>query len=87
MTLLEAMASANTIVASNLPSIAEVLGSAGTYFAPGETGELASALLQALNDRELRNEKGRLARQTVEERFCWRVVLPMLEDLYREVVA
>lgn len=87
MTLLEAMASANTIVASNLPSIAEVLGSAGAYFTPGEAGELASALLQALNDRELRQEKGRLARQTVEERFSWRVVLPMLEDLYREVVA
>jgi glycosyltransferase involved in cell wall biosynthesis len=87
MTLLEAMASADTVVASNLPSIVETLGAAGLYFTPGESGELASTLLQALNDGELQRESGRVGREIVENRFSWRVVLPMLNDLYAEVAA
>jgi len=87
MTLLEAMASANTIVASNLPSIVETLGPAGLYFTPGRSGELAERLLEALNDRQLQRKNGLAAREVVEDEFSWGVVLPMLEDLYGEVLA
>jgi len=87
ITLLEAMASANMIVASNLPSIVETLGPAGLYFTPGRSGELAERLLEALNERQLQRKNGLAGREVVEDRFSWGVVLPMLEDLYREVVA
>lgn len=87
MTLLEAMASGNTIVASGLPPIREALGDAGLYFTPGKPDELASRLLQALSDRQMQREKGRNAREIVEKRFSWNVVLPLLEELYGEVIA
>ena len=86
MILLEAMASANMIIASKLSPIIEVLGEAGLYFTPGEPSELESALLKALTDRELQRHKGQAAREIVMERFSWSVVLPMLEDLYHEVI-
>ena len=87
MILLEAMASANTVVASNLPPIVDALGDAGLYFTPGRSSDLASALSRALDDRESGREKGRLAHKIVQERFSWRVVLPLLDDLYEELVA
>ena len=87
MALLEAMASGNTIVASNLPPIQEALGDAGLYFTPEKPDELADALLQGLSDREMQREKGRDARMIIEKRFSWSVVMPLLEELYEEVVA
>jgi glycosyltransferase involved in cell wall biosynthesis len=86
LTLLEAMASSSTIVASRLPSIQEVLGDAGLYFRPGDPAELASALKHALDEPGLRRQKGKAACEIVERRFSWNVVLPQLEDLYEEVV-
>ena len=87
MTLLEAMASSNAIVASKLASIEETLGDAGLYFPPGNPVELADTLIRAMSDPELRRQKGRASREIVEERFSWDTVLPQLEDLYRELVA
>ncbi len=86
MVLLEAMASGNTVVASNLPSIVEALGDAGLYFTPGNATELANALQDALTDEQLRRTKGKLAREIVIKKFGWPTVLPMLEALYAEVV-
>lgn len=86
-TLLEAMASANTILASDLPMLREVLDEAGFYFTPGDHQELAYKLKQALNNPELAMRLGREARATVQERFTWNNVLNKLESLYRELVA
>jgi glycosyltransferase involved in cell wall biosynthesis len=69
-----------------LPPIVEALGTAGLYFTPGNSNDLASALLQALNDPEKQRENGRACREIVENRFSWRVILPLLDDLYAEVV-
>ena len=87
MVLLEAMASGNTVIASRLPSIVDVLGDDGLYFTSGESSELADVLLQATGDKSLLQRKGQRAREIVKERFCWKVVLPMLEDVYSDGVA
>lgn len=84
LALLEAMASSKLVVASDLPSIREVLGDAGLYFAPGNPCELAEKLERAIEDPQLRREKGLMARRIVEERFSWDVILPRLEELYSE---
>jgi len=86
ITLLEAMASGNTIVTSDLPPIKEVLGDAGLYFKSGQSDELASTLLHALSDKKTQFEKGRRAREIAQEKFGWSVVLPQLEELYKEVI-
>jgi glycosyltransferase involved in cell wall biosynthesis len=86
LALLEAMASRKIVVASNIPSIREVLGDAGLYFPPGNPEELAERLEEALDGRGLRKEKGRLAREIVDERFTWAAILPRLEQLYSEAL-
>jgi phosphatidylinositol alpha-mannosyltransferase len=86
MTLLEAMASGAAVIASDLPSIREVLGDAGFYFTPGDDTELAEIMLRVLDDSELRRRKARLAVRLVRERFSWDVVLPKLEDVYAEIL-
>ena len=85
LALLEAMASGKLVVASNLPSVREVLGDAGLYFASGNSDELAERLEQAIGDTQLRREKGRAARRVVEEHFSWDAILPRLDELYSEV--
>jgi glycosyltransferase involved in cell wall biosynthesis len=87
LSLLEAMAESNMIIASRLSSIEEVLGDAGLYFTPGDASELADVLARASGDPVLRRQKGQAAREIVERRFSWKVVLPQLDDLYKEVVA
>ena len=86
LALLEAMASAKLVVASDLPSIREILGDAGLYFAPGNPEELAERLEKATEDSHLRQEKGRMACEIVEKRFSWYTVLPRLDELYAEVM-
>jgi glycosyltransferase involved in cell wall biosynthesis len=85
LALLEAMASETTVVASDIPSIREVLDGSGLFFSPGNAEELAQRLQMVLDDCELRKRKGRLAREIVEKRFSWDAVLPKLDDLYGEV--
>jgi glycosyltransferase involved in cell wall biosynthesis len=85
--LLEAMACANTIVASNLPMIREVLNDTGFYFTSGDHEALTDALKQALSDDGTSRRLGKEARMMAQKRFTWHIVLKKLEDLYREVVA
>ena len=70
--LFEAMASGRPVVASDLPSIREVIehGRNGLLVPPGEPRELASALLRLLTDRELGE---RLATQAFDDvaRYSW----------------
>jgi glycosyltransferase involved in cell wall biosynthesis len=86
LALLEAMASRKIVVASDVPSIREALGDAGLYFPPGNSEKLAEKLEQAMGDRGVRTEKGKLAREIVNERFSWAAVLPRLEELYSEAL-
>lgn len=83
--LLEAMATENMIISSELPSIVQILGEAGSYFPPRTPAALASILSTAITDEDLRRRKGRMAREIVQERFSWSVVLPKLDELYEEV--
>ena len=85
MVLLEAMASGNAVIASRIPSITEVLGDDGLYFTSGAPDELADVLYQAAGDKSLLQRKGQRSRDIVKERFCWKVVLPLLENVYRDV--
>jgi len=62
--ILEAAAAALPIVASDLPSIRESIGSAAEYFSPGDAESLANAL-QGVSERW--PERTRLARSLAEE--------------------
>jgi glycosyltransferase involved in cell wall biosynthesis len=86
LAMLEAMASAATVVASDIPSIRSVLGDSGLYSNPLDPIGFAGRLEEALDSQPVRIEKGRLARRIVEEHYSWAAILPRLEELYSEVL-
>jgi len=71
--IVEYMASGKAIVAPAMPNIAELLedGRSALLFEPEDVGALARALQRLVDDRRLRDELGRHARQEVERRLHW----------------
>lgn len=88
-TCLEAMASGATVVGTTSGGMEELLdhGGAGMLVPPGDAAALASALLEALSDAELRARLGRAARRRFETRFARATVLDETEAFYREAIA
>ncbi|MBU4259817.1 MAG: glycosyltransferase family 4 protein [Proteobacteria bacterium] len=68
--LLEAMAARLPIACSNRGPMPEVLGDAGVYFDPESPGDIASAMLKMMCDRELREELAERAYNRALE-FTW----------------
>jgi len=56
LSLLEALAAGNAVIASNLESYREVAGSSALYFDPGNVKELKTLLIELINDHNLRQE-------------------------------
>lgn len=71
MKLFEYMASGRVIVASNIPSLREVLTEDSTlFFESGNEKSLAAKLTEVLNDTKLSKKLGRKAQKIVSE-FTW----------------
>jgi glycosyltransferase involved in cell wall biosynthesis len=86
MTVLEAMACARPVVATDAGGPRYLVSQAGgRRVRPGDPGALAAALRELLLDAELRRSMGEHNRRLVEERYAWRPVVDRLEDFYREV--
>ena len=86
--LFEYMEAGKPIVASDLPSIREVLrdGVNAVLVTPGEAGALADGLRRVLDDRGLAE---RVARQAFDDAvlYAWAQRAERLEHLFREVLA
>jgi glycosyltransferase involved in cell wall biosynthesis len=65
-TALEAMAVGRSVVAFDVDGVRESLGDAGALVRPDDIAGLASAIVVRLDDEELREREGRLARARVE---------------------
>lgn len=71
--MFEYMASGVPIVASNLPSIQEVLNNKNAYLvSPGDVRELVSGIMMILNDKILANNISQRARNDVRQ-YTWTV--------------
>ncbi len=86
--LLEAMACAKPVVASDLPGVRAVVRSTGggLMAVPGDATGLAAAI-EDLADPARRLELGRAGRRAVEARYAWPLVAERLEAVYREVLS
>ncbi|TSC96066.1 MAG: Glycosyl transferase group 1 [Parcubacteria group bacterium Athens1014_10] len=86
--LLEAMACAKPIVASDLPGVRTVIndGETGLLAAPGETEDLADKLAILLQDKNKRKEFGLAGRKKVEEKYDWRKIIVQLEKIYFSLI-
>jgi len=84
MALLEAMASRNAVVASDIPGINDVIANDynGMLVSPSNSDELASAIMMLLFNRKLRERLAIKARNTVEEKYSWDIILKIFDRVY-----
>jgi glycosyltransferase involved in cell wall biosynthesis len=85
ISLLEAMAAEKAIIASNLPSISEIItdGQDALLFDPHNVESLTNALIKFYNDPELRKKLGTKAKETVAT-FDVDQVFEKIVYLYRD---
>ena len=88
LALLEAMSHGLPVVATDLPSVREVVPEAlREWLVPGRDPEaLSRAISRLVRDRELRRNAGLLARKTVEEQFRMERWVEQVLGIYREVL-
>lgn len=87
--LLEAMASAKPVIASNLPGVRSVVadGDDGLLATVDDADDLAQQMQTLLENPQLRHEMGQNGRKKVETHYAWERIAPQLEDVYRQVIA
>lgn len=88
LVLLEAMASARPVIASNLPGVRSVVsdGQDGLLVQPGDVADLVAKMSLLLADPHRCREMGQRGRATVEQRYDWPVILPQLLHIYEQVL-
>lgn len=83
---LEALASGRPIVASRIGGIPEIVNeSCGFLVTPEDENELETALVQLIEDVELREKLGRAGRQRAAK-FSWERTAEQIEAIYRSVL-
>jgi glycosyltransferase involved in cell wall biosynthesis len=86
--LLEAMACAKPVIASNLPGVRTVVdhGSNGLLVKAGDAAELGQAITQLSNAHEKCVAMGQRGRLKVVQRYDWSSLSDQLESIYVEVL-
>ncbi len=87
LVLLEALATARPVVASNLPGVRSVVsdGVDGRLVAPGDHEHLANTLSEILGNTTALRLMGVEGRRIIEESYQWSVVAKAWQNLYEEV--
>jgi glycosyltransferase involved in cell wall biosynthesis len=87
--IVEAMAAARPVVATNVGGIPDAVaeGETGLLVPPQRPDRLAAALDTLLADAERRARMGAMAQQRARERYHVDAVLPKLEELYERLAA
>lgn len=89
MIILEAMAMAKPIIASNLPGISEQLinGTTGCLVHPKDPEAISNAIMDLIADREKGIRLGARARQHVIENFSNEKMVNKVEQVYQELLS
>lgn len=87
--LLEAMAAARPIIASDLPGVRTVVGSHqqhGLLVKPSDAAELAKKINLLLDNAELAKKCGEQGWQSVIQRYTWPVITQEIESIYQQII-
>jgi len=89
MVLIEAMACAKPVIASNIPGVRSVVndGQEGLLANPGEVEDLIEKIQILLDDPQQRQEMGQRGRTKVEEKYALPKVTEYLEKAYLSVMS
>ena len=84
----EAMACGVAVVASRTGGLAEIIEDerSGVVGAPGNAEDVAAAMLNLIQDHELRARIGAGARKRIVEEFSSAMIAARMADLYRQVI-
>lgn len=87
--IFEYMATEKAVVASDLPSIREIIdhGRDGYLTEAWNPSALANAIIMLLEDKNTRATMGKRARAKILSEFTWRKATERLVELYRKVVS
>jgi glycosyltransferase involved in cell wall biosynthesis len=83
---LEAMACGAPVIASRIPSISEVVGSAARLVLPQSASELAQAMTELLRDDHLRKKLGAAGQKRASE-YSWSLTAARIREVYKEAIA
>ncbi|NCC37312.1 MAG: glycosyltransferase family 1 protein [Chloroflexia bacterium] len=88
LVLIESLACATPVVASNLPGVRTVVehGNDGVLVPPGDVTALTTALDVLLGNPGQRKAMGRCGRAKVLARYAWPIIGTRLEQIYAEVL-
>ena len=88
VTLLEAMASGKSVIASDIPGPADIIqhGSNGLLFESGSVESLRERLTSCLSDSALRNRIGASARRSVEAKYSFRQTARLYLQTFRTIL-
>ena len=80
--IVEYLSSGKAIVASNVGEVKRMVGGVGILVEPDNYHSLAEGILRLLNDKSLRENLGRFARQRAEKRYNWPNTASSLLEAY-----
>lgn len=85
-TILEAMSVGLPVIASKVGGIAEVVDSSVGCLVQNESGQIANALLELIDNVDLRKEMGENAKSLVEDKFSLEKMLKATEKIYNDIL-
>ncbi|MBA7515862.1 hypothetical protein ES705_07907 [subsurface metagenome] len=81
--IVEAMAAELPVIISDIPTLKEVVGSAGLYFRKGDYIDLAKKLEILINNRNMRNRYANLAKNRCFQLYDIEKTIGEYEEVYR----
>lgn len=86
LVLLEAMACAKPVIASNLPGVRSVVGSSGLVAEPKDTKSLVEKIKNLLDNKNKAEQLGRSGRRRTEEIYNWPKGAEKLNQVYENML-
>ncbi len=86
LVLLEAAAWGRCLIVADIPANREILGEAGVYVPPDESGELARQIVRYSKDTALRESLGRNAQRRVQEAFSMDDIVVRYQRVYERLL-
>ena len=81
----ESMAMAKPVITTDTTDMKEIFTNCGTVIAPDALDELAQAIQRYAEDKDLRREHGKIAREECVKKYSWKIMKQKTEEVYESI--